>query len=122
MAMYGIYIHPDAMNRIVEINSEGLIDDLSDWIRIGEYESDVPYAQGNYFPETIIDERGVWRYCYDPNSAEMWRERTPEEMDGDAAQISQTMSDTDAALVELAGMIADIMQGMAELATLIAGR
>lgn len=121
MSTYGIYIRCDETGRIVEIGSEGLLESLDDFIRIGEYESDVPYAQGSYFGESIIDERGVWRYCYDPENETKWRERTQDEMDADAALIVPQISATDAALIELASMTAEIMAGMAELASMIAG-
>ena len=118
---YGIYIRVDGNGCITEINSEGLLEDLSGYIRIDEYESGVPYAQGDYFGKPIIDERGVWRYAYDPESERKWRERTAEEMDADAAQIVIPMSETDAALVELAAMMAELTAGVTELAALVAG-
>lgn len=78
--IYGIYIKVDAFGRIVEINSEGLLEDINGYILIDQYESDFPYAQGNYFPDSIIDNDGIWRYVYDPSSPHKWRERTKQEM------------------------------------------
>lgn len=121
MNTYSVYVLTDDQNRIISVNSEGLLKSLDGLKRIGEYESDIPYAQGDYFPDSILDDRGVWRYAYDPDSEQKWRERTVEEMDEDAAKIVVPISETDAALVELAGMLADIMSGMTELAAIVAG-
>lgn len=119
-AVYGVYIRTDDERRIISVNSEGLLKNLDGWIKIDEYVSDTPYAQGDYFGDLIVDDRGVWRYAYDPNSEKKWRERTQEEMDADAALLVPQISETDAALLELAAMIADLMAGVAELGALLA--
>ena len=121
MKTYGIYILTDETGRVAAVNSEGLIEYLTGWIRVGEYRGGAPHAQGNFFPEPLVDERGVLRYACDPGSERGWRERTRAEMDADAARIAAPVSDTDAALVELAALTAALMEGVAELAALIGG-
>ena len=121
MREYGIYIRVDERGRILAVNSEGLLPSHDGWIMVGEYESDVPYAQGNYFPDLLVDERGVPRYAYDPDSPGKWRERSPEEMDADDVPPAPTVSETDLALVELAGMLAEQQAALIELAGMIAG-
>ena len=115
----GVYVRTDDGARIIEVGSDAFLDDLNGWIRIDEGDGDrFTHAQGNYLDGPLADERGVYRYKLKDGGVVC---RTREEMDADAAAIVVPMSETDAALVELAGMMADVMTGMAELAALMAG-
>lgn len=128
MNTYGIYVLVDEQNRIIAINSEGILSDTTGWTRIDEYESDVPYAQGNYFSDFILDVRGAYRYKLVDGEV---IERTPEEMEADVVQDENSetsVSDTDIALTELAALLAENCKrldeqdaALVELASLIVG-
>lgn len=117
MNTYGIYVKTDDQGRIVSINSEGHIKNFDDWIRVGEYESDFSYAQGDAFGEPIIDERGVSRYKLEGG---LVARRSKQEMDLDVVPDISMPNDTDAALVELAGIVAEQQAALIELANMIA--
>lgn len=81
---YIVYIKPDAQNGITAVNSSAFLTDLTGWVEIDQGFGDkYHHAQGNYFPDTITDERGIYRYLHTPDAAPYWRERTQEEMDVD---------------------------------------
>ena len=119
MNVYGIYVRADERGRILAVNSEGLLESLEGWARIGEYESDEPYAQGGFLGGPMVDERGVCRYKLVDGEAV---ERSPEEMDADYAPPAPRVSDVELALVELAGMLAEQQAALVELAQMIAER
>ena len=86
MQPYIVYIKADEQNRIIAVNSSDFLLDVSDWVEIDNgYIDKYHHAQSNYFPQPIVDERGVFRYLYTPDSVSPWRERTAEEMDADYA-------------------------------------
>ena len=118
MNTYGIYIRADDQGRVVAVNSEGLLESLDGWVRVGEYESDVPYAQGGAFGEPIKTDGGAWRYKLEDGNVV---ERSQEEMDADDVPPDPLVSDTELALVELAGMLAEQQAALVELAALIGG-
>ena len=87
---YIVYIKINSENYITAINSSEFITNLTDWIKIDEGYGDKYYhAQGNYFPEPIITESGVWRYKFVDNVP---LECTPEEI---AAQEALIPSDSE---------------------------
>lgn len=78
---YKVYVKVDELNRITEINSSEFINDLTNWILIDEGIGDkYHHAQGNYFPLTLVDERGIYRYKLIDNVPV---ERSQEEIDAD---------------------------------------
>lgn len=78
---YDVYVKPDESGRITAINSSAFLADTDGWVKIDHGEGDAfHHAQGNYFPQPIIDERGVYRYKLVDGVPV---ERTPEEMDAD---------------------------------------
>ena len=79
-----VYVLPDAEGRITRIDGGYTLDnikDFTDWVLIDEgYGDRFNLCQGNYFPQPIIDERGIYRYkLVDGKPVE----RTQEEMDAD---------------------------------------
>ena len=78
---YDVYVKPDEAGRITAINSSAFLSDTDGWVKIDHGVSDkFHHAQGNYFPQPIIDERGIYRYkLVDGKPVE----RTKEEMDAD---------------------------------------
>lgn len=81
---YIVYIKPDDAQRITAVNSSAFLTDLTGWVEIDRGFGDrYHHAQGNYFPDTIMDERGIYRYLHTPDAEPKWRERTQEEMGAD---------------------------------------
>jgi len=87
---YRVFIRHDAQNRITAVNSDAFLTDTEGWTEIDSGLGDrYHHAQGNYFDQPIMDERGVWRYLYTPDAENLWRERTSEEMDADLEEQGQ---------------------------------
>lgn len=79
-----VYIKKDEKNRIVSINSDDFLSDITGWVQIDEGTGDrYHHAQGNYFPGPLYDDRGIPCYAYVKDGSPKWRERTQEEMDAD---------------------------------------
>ena len=78
---YVVFVKLDDANRITAVNSSAFILNQDGWTEIDRgYTQRHHHAQGNYFPQPIIDERGVYRYkLVDGKPVE----RTQEEMDAD---------------------------------------
>lgn len=81
MQPYIVYVKTDDTNRITAVNSSAFLRDTDGWTEIDSGHSDkYHHAQGNYFPQPIMDERGIWRYKLEDGAPV---ERTTEEMDAD---------------------------------------
>lgn len=78
---YIVYIKIDEENRITTVNSSAFLLDSDGWMEIDRgYTQRHHHAQGNYFPQPIMDDRGIYRYkLVDGKPVE----RTQEEMDAD---------------------------------------
>lgn len=86
MNPYIVYVKTDGENRITAVNSSAFLHDTDGWTEIDRgYTQRHHHAQGNYFPQPIMDERGIYRYEYTPNGEAKYRERTQEEMGADYA-------------------------------------
>ena len=78
---YVVFVKLDDANRITAVNSSAFILNQDGWMEIDRgYTQRHHHAQGNYFPQPIIDERGVYRYKLVDGKP---IERTQEEMDSD---------------------------------------
>ena len=81
MDKYSVYVKTDENNRITAINSDAFLSSLDGWVKIDEGNGDkFHHAQGNYFPQPIIDDRGIYRYKLVDGAVV---ERTREEMEAD---------------------------------------
>ena len=81
MQPYIVYVRTDDADRITAINSSAFLPDTTGWVQIDSgYGDRYHHAQGNYFPQPIIDERGIYRYKLVEGKP---IERTQEEMDAD---------------------------------------
>ena len=78
---YIVYIKTGDANRITAVNSSAFLPDTTGWTEIDSgYGDKYHHAQGNYFPQPIMDERGICRYkLVDGKPVE----RTASEMDAD---------------------------------------
>ena len=93
---YIVYIKPDDAQRITAVNSSAFLTDLTGWVEIDRgFGDSYHHAQGNYFPDTIMDERSIYRYLHTPDAGPKWRERTQEEMDADYVEPQPTPSDSE---------------------------
>lgn len=96
MEQYIVYIKVDSVNHIIAVNSSAFLSDTEEWIEIDlGYGDKYHHAQGNYFPEAIMNENGIYRYLYTPDNEIKWRERTNEEMDADLTELVQLPSQLD---------------------------
>lgn len=78
---YIVYIKQNDSGYITDVNSSTFLADTTGWMEIDSgYGDKYHHAQGNYFPQPIIDERGICRYKL-VNGRPV--ERTQEEMDAD---------------------------------------
>lgn len=78
---YSVYVHTDDTGRITDINSSAFLPSPDGWTKIDEGFGDkYHHAQSHYFPDSLWDERGIYRYKVVDGAAV---ERTQEEMDGD---------------------------------------
>ena len=76
-----VYVKLDDANRIISVNSSAFLPDTIGWTEIDRgYTQRHHHAQGNYFPQPIMDERGIYRYKLVDGKP---IERTQEEMNAD---------------------------------------
>lgn len=130
MNEYIVYIRVDDADRVVAVNSSVFLQDTDGWVQIDSGHGDrYHHAQGNYFPQPIIDERGIYRYkLVDGKPVE----RTQEEMDADytppeikptdAERISQLESEKKLLTAQLRALSDrnDFMEDcIAEMATIV---
>lgn len=58
--MYKVYIKTDDQNRIIAVNSDAFLPDITGWVEIDEGDGDrYHHAQGNYFDKPIYEEHGI---------------------------------------------------------------
>lgn len=112
MNPYIVYVKTDDANRIIAANSSAFIQDTTGWVEIGSGFGDkYHHAQGNYFPQPIIDERGIYRYKLVDGKP---IERTASEMDADYV-VPEVRPSTEERVNALENTTDDIILMMAEL-------
>ena len=81
MKPYIVYVKTADANRITAVNSSAFLTNTDGWTEIDSgYGDKHHHAQGNYFDQPIMDDRGIYRYkLVDRKPVE----RTQEEMDAD---------------------------------------
>lgn len=83
MKPYIVYVKLDDANCITAVDSCAFLTDTDGWIEIDSgYGDKYHHAQGNYFTQPIMDERGICRYRL---VLGVPQERTQAEMDADYA-------------------------------------
>ena len=101
-----VYIKTDVENRVTAVDSGLFISDTAGWVLIDDGDGDrFAHAQGNYFPQPLTDENGVYRYKYADGTVS---ERSAEEMAGDISApvpTPPTNAELAAAIAELAEVI-----------------
>ena len=90
MNEYQVFVKTDDEGRIVAVNSNAFLLNTAGWTQVDSGTGDrFHHAQGNYFPQTILDDRGICRYKLEEGSVVP---RTAEEMDADYAPPVQATS------------------------------
>lgn len=112
MNPYIVYVKTDDANRIIAANSSAFIQDTTGWVEIGSGFGDkYHHAQGNYFPQPIMNELGIYRYkLVDGKPVE----RTQEEMDADYV-VPEARPSTEERVNALENTTDDIILMMAEI-------
>lgn len=106
---YTVYVKIDDTGRIVAINSDAFLTDLSGWQKVAEGHGDrFHHAQGNFFPLPLMDENGVYRYKLEDGAPV---ERTAEEMAADV----QELPAAPAPVVDYAAEIAELKESNRQL-------
>ncbi|MCI8649603.1 MAG: hypothetical protein HFG20_05745 [Anaerotruncus sp.] len=82
-----VYCKVDEQRRITEVNSSIFLEDVAGWLELDRSDSGsrssrdaYAHAQGNYFPDGLVDDTGAHRYLYNDNQAPKYRQATAEEM------------------------------------------
>ena len=87
---YKVYVKTNGNGCVVDVNSSGFLSDAEGWMQIDDGSGDRFYlAQGNYFSDELMDERGVYRYKLEDGKTV---KRTQEEMDADVAELPEEPS------------------------------
>ena len=116
MQPYIVYVRTDDAGRITAINSSAFLPDANGWVRIDNgYGDKYHHAQGNYFPQPIIDERGICRYkLVDGKPVE----RTVSEMDADYVEPELTPS-TDERVAQLEAQNEVLLECLLEMSEIV---
>ena len=119
--IYNVYVKIDESNRILDVSSDGFLENFDGWTYIDSGIGDrYHHAQGNYFPGPKYDERGIPRYAYMPDGDPKWRERTQEEMDADYVEpepvktLDERVGDVETKTGELEEALDMILSGVTE--------
>lgn len=88
--MYTVYVKSDAQGRIIDINSDDFLTELDGWTEIDSGEGDrFHHAQGNYLPQPLKDDYGVYQYKLVDGAV---CERTEAEKEADRQEEEETPS------------------------------
>lgn len=113
---YIAYVKTNSNGYITAVNSSAFLPDITGWTQIDEgYGDKYHHAQGNYFPQPIIDERGIYRYkLVDGKPVE----RTQEEMDADYVVPEQKPS-TEERVAQLEAQNETLLECLLEMSEIV---
>ena len=107
---YIVYVKTDELNRIVAVGSSAFLRDVNNWVQIDDgYGDKYHHAQGNYFEQPLMDDRGVYRYMLVEGTVV---ERAQEEMDADYIPPAPA-PDNNQRIADLEDAIAALEEGIA---------
>ena len=113
---YKVLVRVDSVDRVVEINSSAFLQDTDGWVRIDSGHGDrYHHAQGNYFPQPIMDERGIYRYKLVEGKPV---ERTQEEMDADYVE-PEVKQSTDERIEQLEAQNEALLECLLEMSEIV---
>lgn len=114
MCPYIVYVKVDDSGYITAVNSSAFMTDITGWTEIDSGFGDkFHHAQGNYFPKSIIDERGIYRYKLVDGIAV---ERTAEEMSADAweQETAEKQLTPEQEIAELKAVLNRLLEGLTQ--------
>lgn len=113
---YVVFVKLDAENRITSVNSSSFLLNQDGWTEIDRgYTQRHHHAQGNYFPQPIMDERGIYRYkLVDGKPAP----RTQEEMDADYV-VPEPKPSTDERVAQLEAQNETLLECLLEMSEIV---
>lgn len=113
---YKVLVRVDSVDRVVEINSSAFLQDTDGWVQIDSGHGDrYHHAQGNYFPQPIMDERGIYRYKLVEGKPV---ERTQEEMDADYVE-PEVKQSTDERIEQLEAQNEALLECLLEMSEIV---
>ena len=113
---YIVYIKVGDGKRITAINSSAFLGDTTGWTEIDSgYGDRYHHAQGNYFPQPIIDERGIYRYKMVEGKPE---ERTQKEMDADYVE-PEAQPTTEQRIAQLEAQNETLLECLLEMSEIV---
>lgn len=94
---YIVYVKSNDSGYITAVNSSAFLTDTADWVEIDSgYGDKYHHAQGNYFPESIITDGGVYRYkLANGNSVECSAEEIAEQEEANKLVVNNMPSQLD---------------------------
>ena len=113
---YIVYVNTDSNGYIAAVNSSAFLADTTGWEEIDRgYGDKYHHAQVNYFPQPIIDERGIYRYkLVDGKPVE----RTQEEMDADYVE-PEAQPSTDERVAQLEAQNEALLECLLEMSEIV---
>ena len=113
---YTVYVNTNSDGYITAVNSSAFLPDTHGWTEIDSgYGDKYHHAQGNYFTQPIIDERGIYRYkLVDGKPVE----RTQEEMDADYVEPELTPT-TDERIAQLEAQNETLLECLLEMSEIV---
>ena len=113
---YIVYVKPNDSGYITAVNSSAFLRETDGWMEIDSgYGDKYHHAQGNYFPQPIIDERGIYRYKLVDGAVV---ERTREEMDADYV-VPEPKPSTDERVAQLEAQNEALMECLLEMSEIV---
>lgn len=105
--MYQVYGKVNENNEIYDLGSPAYIENLDEWVFIDEGLGERYMFYSTYFPKSIADDNGIYRYLYIDGKVV---ERTEEELAMEFAKIPQ---DETLSTVDLANRVAELEEQLA---------
>lgn len=113
---YIVYVKPNDSGYITAVDSSAFLADTAGWTEIDSgYGDKYHHAQGNYFPQPIMDERGICRYKLAEGKPE---ERTQEEMDADYV-VPEPKPSTDERVAQLEAQNETLLECLLEMSEIV---
>ena len=111
-----VYVKPNDSGYITAVNSSAFLPDITGWMEIDSgYGDKYQHAQGNYFPQPIMDERGIYRYKLENGKP---IERTASEMDADYV-VPEPKPSTDERVAQLEAQNETLLECLLEMSEIV---
>lgn len=113
---YIVYIKQNDSGYITDVNSSTFLADTTGWTEIDSgYGDKYHHAQGNYFPQPIMNDLGIYRYkLVDGKPVD----RTQEEMDADY-MVQEPKPPTDERVAQLEAQNETLLECLLEMSEIV---